>query len=414
MCFRGSGGCMEERMAEKAYRYIIVGGGLAGGSAVEGVRERDAAGSVLLIGGEQHLPYDRPPLTKKLWFGKKEVQDIFLHDQAFYADRGIDLALGSVVVTLNPGAKTIEDAAGNCYRYDKLLLATGGAPRRLGVPGGDAEGICYFRYLDDYLATRAKAQAGRRALVIGGGFIGAEIAAALNTVKVEVTMVYPSSCLVSRVVPESLGRALEELYRSRGVAIEAGESVLAIERRGDRFVTQTRSGKRLESDIVIAGIGIGPAVELARSAELQVENGIVVNEMLQTANADIYAAGDNADFPYQALGRRMRIEHWDNAVSQGRQAGRNLAGAGEPFTYMPYFFSDLFEFGYEAVGDVDSRLETLADWQKENDTGVIYYLEGGRVRGAMMCNVWDRVEDARRLIREGKRMTADDLRGAIR
>jgi len=400
-------------MGQKAYRYIIVGGGLAGGSAVEGVRERDANGPILLIGGERHLPYDRPPLTKKLWFGKKEVKDIFLHDQAFYADRGVDLALGTVVAGLNPGAKLIEDTAGNTCRYDKLLLATGGTPRKLDVLGADLHGICYFRYLDDYLATRGKAQPGATAVVIGGGFIGSEIAAALNINRVEVTMVYPGPYLVSRVFPEYLGRALEELYRSRGVVIEAGESVIAIERRGDKLGTQTRGGKRLESDILIAGIGISPAVELAQSGGLQIENGIVVNEMLQTSSPEIYAAGDNANFPYQALGRRMRIEHWDNAVNQGRHAGRNMAGAGEPFTYMPYFFSDLFEFGYEAVGDVDGRLETFADWQKENDTGVIYYLEGEKVRGAMMCNVWEKVEDARRLIKQGARMAPEDLRGAI-
>ena len=166
--------------------------------------------------------------------------------------------------------------------------------------------------------------------------------------------------------------------------------------------------------MVIVGIGIAPYLDLARNAGLQTANGIIVDEYLQTSLPDIYAAGDNAFFPYQALGKQTRIEHWDNALNQGKWAGRNMADAREPFTYMPYFFSDLFEFGYEAVGEVDARLETFADWQKENDTGVIYYLKDGKVKGAMMCNVWEKVEAARTLIRKGETMTPEKLRGAIR
>ncbi len=187
----------------------------------------------------------------------------------------------------------------------------------------------------------------------------------------------------------------------------------SLTRKGNTFITQTERGEQIESDLVVIGIGIVPAVELAEGAGLETGNGIVVNEYLQTSHADIYAAGDNALFPYQALGQQMRIEHWDNALNQGKWAGRNMAGAREPFTYMPYFYSDLFEFGYEAVGDVNTELDTFADWQKENDTGVIYYLKDGKVRGAMMCNVWGKLDAARDLIRKGERMTSDDLRGAI-
>jgi len=401
-------------MAELAYRYVIVGGGLAGASAVEGIREKDADGSILLVGSEHHLPYDRPPLTKKLWFGKKKVEDIFLHDREYYASRGADLALGTRVIQVDARRRTVADNQGNTYRYDKLLLATGGIPRSLEIPGGDLAGICHYRYLDDYLKTRAEAAPGKSALVIGGGFIGSEIAAALTINQLEVTMVYPEPYLVERVFPEHLGRALQDLYRARGITIEAGDAPASFEKSGDRFVTHTRNGKRIESDILLVGVGILPAVHLAQSAGLAMENGIAVNELLQTSDPGIYAAGDNAFFPYQALGQRTRIEHWDNALNQGKHAGRNMAGLREPFTYMPYFFSDLFEFGYEAVGDVNSKLETFADWRKENDTGVIYYLSDGKVRGAMMCNVWEKVEDARELIQQGRRMTPEDLRGAIR
>jgi NADPH-dependent 2,4-dienoyl-CoA reductase/sulfur reductase-like enzyme len=204
-----------------------------------------------------------------------------------------------------------------------------------------------------------------------------------------------------------------ERYRAKGVTVLTGDAPEAFEKRNGRFVTSTREGRTIESEILIVGVGIMPATQLAEDAGLNVSNGIVVNDYLQTSDPDIYAAGDNALFPYQALGRQARVEHWDNAVTQGKWAGRNMAGAAEPFDYMPYFFSDLFEFGYEAVGDVDSRLNTFADWQKENDTGVIYYLDDGKVRGMMMCNVWDKVDAARSIIRRGESVPVESLRGAL-
>jgi NADPH-dependent 2,4-dienoyl-CoA reductase/sulfur reductase-like enzyme len=251
-------------------------------------------------------------------------------------------------------------------------------------------------------------------VVIGGGFIGSEMAAALSMNNVDVTMIFPDPYLVNRVFPEYLGRAIQDQYRSRGIKILANEQPSVFSKNGNRFTTYTLSGKKVESDMVIVGIGIAPSLDLARNAGLQTANGIIVDEYLQASLPGIYAAGDNAFFPYQALGIQARIEHWDNALNQGKAAGRNMAGAREPFTYMPYFFSDLFEFGYEAVGDVDARLETVADWQKENDTGVIYYLRDGKIRGAMMCNVWEKVEAARTLIRKGETMTPEKLRGLIR
>lgn len=400
-------------MSEQFYTYIIVGGGLAGASAVQGIREHDKNGSVLLIGGEKHLPYDRPPLSKKLWFGKKKVEEIFVHDQEFYDQNGVELALSTKVVALDADQKTVTDSEGKSYRYEKLLLATGGTPRSLPIPGGDLDGLYYYRYLDDYLRMRGEAAAGKSALVIGGGFIGSEMAAALNVNELEITMVFPESYLAQRVFPDYLGQAIQQQYLGRGVKILTGDVPTFLTRRGNTFITQTKNGEQIESDLVIIGIGIVPAVELAEGAGLQTGNGIVVNKYLQTSHPDIYAAGDNALFPYQALGQQMRIEHWDNALNQGKWAGRNMAGAHEPFTYMPYFYSDLFEFGYEAVGDVNTELDSFADWQKENDTGVIYYLKDGKVRGAMMCNVWGKLDAARELIRKGERMTPEDLRGAI-
>lgn len=394
------------------YDYVIVGGGLAGASAVQGIREIDGKGTVLLLGEEKHLPYDRPPLSKKLWFSNTKVEEIFLHGADFYNQNGVTVALGAKAVQLDPAAKTVTTANGTVYHFGKLLLATGGAPRRLTIPGGDLDGICYFRTLDDYLRTRGRAVEGKSALVVGGGFIGSELAAALNA-SVEVTMIFPGAYLCNRVFPDYLGQALQQHYQKRGVRILSSEMPVSISMSGGKFRTQTTGGKLIESDLLLVGIGMAPAVDLAKGAGLTVDNGIVVNEYLESSHPGIYAAGDNAFFPYPALGQSMRIEHWDNALTQGKWAGRNMAGAREPFVYQPYFFSDLFEFGYEATGEVDARLETFADWQKENYSGIIYYLRNGKVRGVMMCNVWGKIDAARELIRRGETLTHGQLRGAI-
>jgi 3-phenylpropionate/trans-cinnamate dioxygenase ferredoxin reductase component len=399
-------------MPERLYSHIILGGGLTGAAAVEGIRQHDAKGSILLISAEPDLPYDRPPLTKQLWTGKKKVEQIFVQPQSFYTDHGVDLKLSTEVTELNVTSHTVRDSAGNPYRYNKLLLATGGTPRRLAIPGGDLKGISYYRTLRDYQQLRAAVTPGKSAVVIGGGFIGSEIAASLNINQVAVTIIFPQQWLVSRIFPEPLGRSLTDYYRSKGVTVFSEDTSTSIQQNGDAYLIQTRAGHQIRADIVIAGIGITPNIALAQAAGLKTGNGIIVNEFLQTSNLDVYAAGDVAFFPEAVLGPR-RIEHWDNAISQGKHAGRNMAGANEPFTELPYFFSDLFEFGYEAVGEVDSSLTTFADWQEPNKTGVIYYLRDGRVRGAMMCNVWGKVDAARELIRKSAPVQVQELHNAI-
>jgi len=401
-------------MSEHRYDYVIVGGGLAGVSAIDGIRERDHGGSILLVGNEGYMPYDRPPLSKKLWLGQKRVEEIFIHDKGYFKDKGVETVFCTDVVKLDVAAKTIACKKGASAReFGKLLLATGGKPRKLPIPGGDLDGISYFRTLDDYIALRRTAEPGKSAVVIGGGFIGSEMAAALAQNQVRVTMVFPEEYVVSRVFPKSLALAIQAHYVERGVNVLAGDAPTEIEKNGGVFVTITRNGARLESDVLVVGIGIAPADDLAKDAGLAVENGVVVNEFLEASHPDVYAAGDVALFPYQALGRSMRVEHWDNAAVQGKYAGRNMAGAREAYTHMPYFFSDLFEFGYEAVGEVDSRLDTFCDWQEENEKGVVYYLKDGKVRGAMMVNVWDEVEAAREMIRSGATIGREDLAGAI-
>jgi 3-phenylpropionate/trans-cinnamate dioxygenase ferredoxin reductase component len=400
-------------MSQRDFAYIIVGGGLAGASAIEGIRERDAEGAILLIGAEPHPPYHRPPLTKQLWTGKKKIEDIFVHDEAFYRDRRVTLLIGSKATRVDAGRRLVTTDRGDVYHYAKLLIATGGEPRRLTIPGGDLPEICYFRTLADYVRIRDQAAEARSVLVIGGGFIGSEIAAALKMNNYDVTMVFPDPILGVRLFPESLGRALQEQYQAHGVEVLSGDLPVSISRSGKKLITQTRADRRIESDLIVAGIGMLPETQLARTAGLQTSDGIIVTAHLQTSDPNIYAAGDNTLFPQAVVGR-SRVEHWDNALNQGRWAGRNMAGANDEYTYMPYFFSDLFDFGYEAVGQVDSGLETFADWQQENQKGVIYYLAQGRVTGVMMCNVWDKVESARALILGRRSMAMRGLQGAIR
>ncbi len=403
----------EINMSQSHYRYVVVGAGAAGASALAGIREIDQEGAILLVGKEKHLPYERPPLSKRMWGGKKKVESLFLHPKEWYAENGVEVRLGTEVVGLEATAREVTVESGEVYTFERLLLATGGIPRRLPVPGGDSEGLCYYRYLDDFLRLREKLSESKAATVIGGGFIGSEMAAALHNRGVEVTMIYPERYLVARVFPEGLGRALQEYYQEQGVRILSGTKPVSIVRSGERWEVNLDSGAQVESEILLAGVGIAPETALAEQAGLRVGNGVVVNEYQQTSHPDIYAAGDNAWFPYRALETETRIEHWDHAVNHGKQAGRNLAGAEEPYDYMPYFYSDLFKFGYEAVGEVDSRLEIFADWQEKYHTGVIYYLQEGRVRGAMMCNLWEKVDAARELIKSGERVGEGDLRGAI-
>ena len=398
-------------MDKNTYRYIIVGGGLAGASGVEGIRQRDQDNEILLISAEEALPYNRPPLTKELWFGKKKIEDIFVHGQKYFDDNKVKLALGSYVVSIDPVKKTVTLTGGENYRYEKLLLATGGILRRLPIPGGNQTGLYYYRYLKDYSRMRIEAMRGKSAVIIGGGFIGSEIAAALSFNNLKVTMIFPYPYICSRIFPGYLGLAMHDYYIKKGIRILKGDKPQSIDKNADKFIVATENNGNIEADIAIVGIGIKPDIQLAEKAGLKIDNGIVINEYLQSSNPDIYAAGDNALFFYERLGKAMRMEHWDNALSQGRQAGKNMAGASlEPFTYLPYFYSDLFDFGYEAIGEIDSSLETFADWQEKNRKGTIYYLKGNRVRGMMMCNVWDKIPMARKIILEGKSVEKDNLR----
>jgi 3-phenylpropionate/trans-cinnamate dioxygenase ferredoxin reductase component len=386
----------------RKYNYLIIGGGMTADAAVSGIREVDPKGSIGLISSDPDPPYNRPPLTKALWKGKP-LDSVWRHT----ADRQVELYLERTAKTIDVENKTIVDDKNEVYSFDKLLLATGGSPRRLPFGGND---IMYFRTLGDYQRLRNWASKGKRFAVIGGGFIGCELAAALAMNQKEVVMLFPGSGLCHHMFPHDLSQFLNDFYRQKGVEVWSGESAAGLERRGAQFVLKTQSHREAVVDGVVAGIGIEPNLDLAKMAGLETADGIVVDEFLRTSHADIYAAGDVAFFYNPALERRLRVEHEDNANTMGRLSGRNLAGSADKYDHLPFFYSDLFELGYEAVGEVDARLNIMADWKEPHREGVVYYQKEGRVRGVLLWNVFGQVDAARELISAKHPFRAGELK----
>jgi len=388
------------------YDYIIIGGGMTADAAVHGIHEVDKSAAIGLISSEPDAPYNRPPLTKALWKGDPETT-VWRHTEA----EGVALHLGRTATKINPTARVVKDDQGEQHTYRKsLLLATGGAPRALPFA---AEGVMYYRTFRDYRALREQANHDKRFAVLGGGFIGSEIAAALRMNGKEVVMIVPEKGIGAQVFPADLAKFVTDYYREKGVDVREETLSSSVERSGDGFTVGLESGATLPADAVVAGLGIVPNVALATALGITTTDGIDVDERLRTRVDAVFAAGDVARFHNPALGIRLRVEHEDNALTMGKAAGRSMAGDETPYTHLPFFYSDLFELGYEAVGLLDSSLETFSDWKEPNREGVIYYLDKGRVRGVLLWNVWGKVDDARKVIAEPGPHSKSTLRGRI-
>jgi len=354
---------------------------------------------------EPDPPYMRPNLSKGLWKGRP-VEKIWRK-----TEERAELILGRKATKLDPGKKTVQDDQGDEYTYDKLLIATGGSPIHLLCGEGD---IIYFRDFQDYQRLRKMADEKGHFVVIGGGYIGSEIAAALTMVGAKVTMIFLEDAISGRIFPSDLAHFLNDYYRGKGVEVLANDSVVDVQKIGERFNVRTGSKRSIETNGVVAGIGIRPNLDLAKEAGLEVDNGIVVNKRLETSAPDVYAAGDVANFHHVALEEHTRVEHEDNAVSMGKLAGQNMAGGNETYDRIPMFYSDLFDHGYEAVGELNNELETVADWEEEFQKGTIYYLDDSRVRGVLLWNFWNQVKNARALMMEKGPFKAEDLKGRIK
>lgn len=376
------------------YKYLIVGGGMTAAAAVAGIREIDREHTIGLIGDERNPPYDRPPLSKELWKGDP-VDTIWRNVDG----RNVGTHMGRIARSLDPNTRQVVDDQGTSYTYDKLLLATGCTPRRL--PFGEGR-IIYFRTVEDWRRLRALSGREKRVAIVGGGFIGSELAASLVDNALQVVMVFPDEGIGSRTYPPELATSLNDLYRRKGVEVLNKSRVIGCELRDEKTVLLVRDAAGVERELrvdgVVAGIGVEPNVELARAAGLTVEDGIRVDASLRTSDPNIYAAGDVASFFDQSLNEWRRVEHEDNANTMGGYAGVAMAGRAVVYDHTPFFYSDFFDFGYEAVGHVDSRLEMVTDWEVPNREGVVYYLRDGRVRGVLLWNIWGQADAARRLI----------------
>ncbi len=394
-------------------RYLIVGGGGAAASAIEGIRAHDRDGAITLVSRDNHLPYRRPLLSRDLWFGRATLDDLALHDEAWYRERGVELMLRREAVELDTERRLVWDDRGAEHGYEKLLLATGSRARLLDAPGSALEGVHYFRSLEDCLFLEERASRVRHALVVGGGFIAMELSAALRHRGLDVTLLLPEEYPLRRLLPRDLGLHLASAYRARGIEVISGETVVAIEEHSGALVARTPGGNYVDTELMLVGAGVVPHDELAEASGLEVDMGIEVDEFARTSDANVYAAGDVAEFPCPPLQRRMRCEHWRHALEHGYAAGANMAGANLPYDAVPAFDSAFFEHAWEGVGELDASSVVEEVWDETFHRGVLFYLRDEVVRGVLLWNRPGLVEWARGLVREGRPTTVEERAKAI-
>jgi len=387
----------------KSFTYLIIGGGMTADAAVKGIREKDKKGEIGLITAEGDAPYERPPLSKGLWTEDKDVEDI----DCDTAQKGVTIIKDTRAVSLDTTKQEVQDDAGRTYRYNVLLLATGGQPVTLPF---DGDRVIYFRSRADYRRLREWTKQGEHFAVIGGSFIGAEIAAALATNRNKATMIFPEATPLAGLLPPTLAQSLSRYYEEQGVTLVPARKPAAMESDGDVLAIELDNGHRFTVDGAVVGIGIEPDTALAETAGLEIDDGIKVDEHLRTSAPQVYAAGDVANFWNPALNTRLRVEHEDNALTMGKMAGRNMAGDTQVYHHLPYFYGDLFDVGYEAVGETDSSLEIVTDVNEVKDKGCIFYLREQRVRGIVFWNLFDHIPDGRELIASSGPHTKEDLK----
>jgi 3-phenylpropionate/trans-cinnamate dioxygenase ferredoxin reductase subunit len=384
-------------MSDRVETFAIVGAGLAGAKAAETLREEGFEGRVVLIGAEAERPYERPPLSKDYLRGELEREKLFVHDAASYERHRIELLLERTAVGLDPKRGELDLDGGERLRFDRLLIATGAEPRRLDAPGAELEGIHYLRSVGSSEAIRARLQRGGRVAVVGAGWIGSEAAASARQTGLEVTMIEPASVPLERVLGPEVGAVYRDLHLEHGVEMLLGTGVEAFEGGGAVERVRTTDGRTVECDFVIVGIGVGPRTELARSAGLEVDDGILVDRNLQSSHPAVFAAGDVARQQHPLLGP-LRVEHWANALNQGPAAARNMLGRAEPFGRVPYFFSDQYDAGMEYAGLARRWDRVVFRGDPASREFIAFWLHEGRLLAGMNFNVWDVSEQIQQLV----------------
>ncbi len=381
--------------------HVIVGAGLAGAKAAETLREEGFDGRVVLIGAEPDRPYERPPLSKDYLRGEAEREAAYVHPAEFYEERDVELRTETVVDAVDLGARELALAGGERLRFDGLLLATGAEPRRL--PG--AEGVHYLRDFRDSDALRALLDQGGRMTVIGGGWIGSEVAASARQKGLEVTLIEQASVPLEAVLGRELGEIYAAIHRDHGVEVLTGTRVESVE--AGRVTLPDRT---LECDHIVVGIGVIPRTQLAEAAGLDVDNGILVDERLRASADGVFAAGDVANHAHPFFGTRLRVEHWHNALEQGPAAARSMLGAAEPYDRIPYFFSDQYDVGMEYAGHATEWDEVVFRGDVDAREFIAFWVKDGRVLAGMNVNVWDVTDDVQALIRSRAQVDPARLR----
>lgn len=395
--------------------FAIVGAGLAGAKAAEALRAEGFDGHIVLYGAEPHRPYERPPLSKGYLHGSVERDTVYVHPQTWYAEHEVDLRLDTAITAVDRRAHELVTSNGNRQRYDKLLLTTGATPRRLPVPGSDLDGVHYLRSLDDSDRLRAALRPNTRVVIIGGGWIGLETAAAARSAGAQVTVLEHASLPLLRVLGPQVATVFADLHAEHGVDLRCGVTVAAIRPSPAHPSTagaiQLTDGSTLEADVIVVGVGVTPNVTLARSSRLNVDNGILVDRHLRTSDNDICAAGDVANAYHPLLGRQLRVEHWDNALHQPVVAAKTMLGQSATYDRLPYFFTDQYDLGMEYTGhtDPDSHDQVVIRGNTNTRQFIAFWLHDKRLVAAMNVNVWNVVEPIRELIRSGERVDPAQL-----
>jgi 3-phenylpropionate/trans-cinnamate dioxygenase ferredoxin reductase component len=386
--------------------HVIVGASLAGAKAAETLREEGSDGRVVLVGAEVERPYERPPLSKDYLRGEVGREKVYVHDESFYAEHDIELRLGRTAVSLDTSSSELELDDGERLRYDRLLLTTGARPRRLSIPGGELEGVLYLRSLRDSDTLRERLDRGGAVVVVGAGWIGAEVAASARQRGLEVTVIDPASVPLERVMGTEVGAIYRDIHTDHGVQMLMGTGVEAFEGDGAVERVRTSDGRELECDFAVVGVGVEPRTGLAAQAGIAVDNGILVDEHLETGVPGVFAAGDVANPHHPFYGERIRVEHWANALNQGPAAARNMLGQATAYERLPYFFSDQYEVGMEYTGFARAWDRVVFRGEPATREFVAFWLVEDRVVAGMNVNVWDVTDPIKHLISE--RVAVDD------
>src|SRR4051795_674857 len=389
-------------MANREVGFLLIGGGMASAHCVAELRRRGAEGSILLVGREPEAPYERPPISKEYLRGDAGRPDAYVNEPSWYEANGVELLTGRNVLSLDPAARTAKVQGGEEVAFGKALLGTGAMVNILRVEGAENEGIHYLRAFGNSEAIRADAGAAEHVVLIGGSYIGAEVAASLTANGTKCTIVTMEDVALSRTFGDEAGRWFHQLLESKGVTIHGGEELAAYEGDGRVKAVVTKSGLAIECEAVIVGAGVRPDTMLAERAGLEVERGIVCDSKLQTSAAGIYAAGDCCSYESVVHGSRLRVEHWDVAMQQGMHAARNMLGDDADYDVVPYFFSDLADWAsLEYVGPARDWDEEVWRGDREQGEFSLWYLKDGKVAGALSVGRSEDLAEARRLLAEG-------------